>query len=121
MSRRHREETPDVRRRDPRTLAIGMTDEERYLFDLQGYLVLRDVLAPDHLSRLNAEMDRIEAMDHAYLISRWGGGFTQFHLGDTPIAPACQFRCHNGQFMDPSSTSADGDGARSMLPTACAL
>ena len=26
-----------------------MTDEERYLFDLQGYLVIDDVLKPDEL------------------------------------------------------------------------
>jgi hypothetical protein len=130
-----------------------MTDEQRYLFDLQGYLVLRNVIDPEHLARLNREMDRIEAMDereypgsahlnnprtpshlyitdvlefgeafwllidhpevlpcvaaavgapfrlnHAYLISRWGGGFTGFHLGNTPVASCCQFRCHNGQF-----------------------
>jgi hypothetical protein len=131
-----------------------MTDEQRYLFDLQGYIVLRDVIDPDHLARLNAEMDRIEVMDeseypgnvhlnnprteshlyltdvlefgeafyplmdhpkvlpaiaeaiggpfrlnHAYLISRWGGGFTGFHLGGTPLAPCCNFRCHNGKFF----------------------
>jgi hypothetical protein len=38
--------------------ARAMTDEERYLFDLQGFIAVRDALAPDHLADLNAEMDR---------------------------------------------------------------
>jgi hypothetical protein len=131
-----------------------MNDAERYLFDLQGYLVLPGVIDPDHLARLHASLDRIEAMDeseypgnahlnnprtpshlyitdilefgevfyplidqpevlsrvaeavgapfrlnHAYLISRWGGGYTGFHLGGTPLAPCCNFRCHNGRFF----------------------
>jgi ectoine hydroxylase-related dioxygenase (phytanoyl-CoA dioxygenase family) len=34
-----------------------MTDQERYLFDLQGFLVVPDALAPDHVRELNAMMD----------------------------------------------------------------
>ena len=34
-----------------------MTDEERYLFDLQGYLVIDDVLKPDELDDLNHLLD----------------------------------------------------------------
>ncbi len=130
-----------------------MTDEQRYLFDLQGYIVIPSVINSAHLARLNREMERIEAMDaadypgnahlnnprtpshlyitdvlefgeefwplidhpavlpcvaaaigapyrlnHAYLISRWGGGYTGFHLGGTPLASCCNFRCHNGRF-----------------------
>ena len=29
-----------------------MTDIEKYLFDLQGYLILEDVLAPEELAEL---------------------------------------------------------------------
>jgi hypothetical protein len=155
-----------------------MTDEERYLFDLQGYLVLRDVIDPDHLARLNAEMERIEAMDeaeypghahlnnprtpshlnitdvlefgeafyplidhprvlprvaemvgapfrlnHAYLISRWGGGYTGFHLGGTPLVSCCQFRYHNGGFfcplvkvVYPLLDCGPGDGCFAVIP-----
>ena len=35
----------------------GMTEEERYLFDLQGYLVIEDVLGPEELDELNGLLD----------------------------------------------------------------
>jgi hypothetical protein len=35
-----------------------MTDEQRYLFDLQGYLVLPSVLKPDELATMQSEMTR---------------------------------------------------------------
>jgi ectoine hydroxylase-related dioxygenase (phytanoyl-CoA dioxygenase family) len=39
-----------------------MTEQERYLFDLQGYLVVPNALTSDQLTRLNATLDaRIEA------------------------------------------------------------
>ncbi len=34
-----------------------MTDEERYLFDLPGYMVLEDVLKADELRDLNQVLD----------------------------------------------------------------
>lgn len=34
-----------------------MNDEERYLFDLQGFLVIPDALDPNHLACLNAALD----------------------------------------------------------------
>jgi hypothetical protein len=34
-----------------------VTDEERYLFDLQGFLVVRDALTADQLAALNAVLD----------------------------------------------------------------
>ena len=37
-----------------------MTDEERYLFDLQGYLVIDDVLKPDELDDLNHMLDEYD-------------------------------------------------------------
>ena len=37
-----------------------MTDEERYFFDLKGYLVLRNVLSAEHVGALNAMIDRVE-------------------------------------------------------------
>jgi hypothetical protein len=39
-----------------------MTPEERYLFDLQGYLVVRGALPADLLRRLNESVDALEAL-----------------------------------------------------------
>ncbi|SVE33642.1 uncharacterized protein METZ01_LOCUS486496, partial [marine metagenome] len=35
-----------------------MTDDEKYLFDINGYLIVRDVLSSDEVARCN------EAIDH---------------------------------------------------------
>lgn len=40
-----------------------MTDEERYLFDLQGYVVIDDVLGPDELEDLNRLLDAYDLWD----------------------------------------------------------
>ena len=40
-----------------------MTPEEKYLFDLNGYLVLRGVLSPDMRQRLNETIDYLETLD----------------------------------------------------------
>ena len=34
-----------------------MTDREKYLFDVQGYLVVREFLTPEEVARLNAAID----------------------------------------------------------------
>ncbi len=39
-----------------------MTPEEAYLFDLNGYLILRQVLPRDIIRALNGEIDRLEAL-----------------------------------------------------------
>ncbi len=39
------------------TADIAMTEEERFLFDLQGYVVVRDALSAEQLSVLNAILD----------------------------------------------------------------
>jgi hypothetical protein len=38
-----------------------MNDLQRYLFDLQGYIVLKGVLPPATVTRLEASLDRLEA------------------------------------------------------------
>ena len=35
-----------------------MTEEEKFVFDLEGYLVIKDVLSPQELDDLNALVDR---------------------------------------------------------------
>ena len=42
-----------------------MTDEERYLFDLQGYLVLRGVLTQEEVDELNEVSDRVYPRDYS--------------------------------------------------------
>ena len=42
-----------------------MTDEERYLFDLQGYLVLRGVLTQQEVDELNKVSDRVYPRDYS--------------------------------------------------------
>ena len=37
-----------------------MTEEEQYLFDLQGYLVLEDVLKPQEVQELNTILDKYD-------------------------------------------------------------
>jgi ectoine hydroxylase-related dioxygenase (phytanoyl-CoA dioxygenase family) len=38
-----------------------MNDKEKYLFDVQGYLLVKNVLDADHLSRLNKAIDERQA------------------------------------------------------------
>jgi ectoine hydroxylase-related dioxygenase (phytanoyl-CoA dioxygenase family) len=38
-----------------------MNDQQRYLFDLQGFIVLKGVLPQTHVARLEASLDRLEA------------------------------------------------------------
>lgn len=44
-----------------------MTPEERYLFDLHGYLHVREVLSPDEVTTLRDLADRYHAVDDAQL------------------------------------------------------
>ena len=37
--------------------AQGISDEERYLFDLLGYLVIEDAIQPDQLAAINRILD----------------------------------------------------------------
>lgn len=71
-----------------------MTDNERYLFDLQGYLTVPDALDGDQLRALNALLDeRIEAemgadeATHRFGgMLRWGRPFLDV-IDNPPVAP----------------------------------
>jgi ectoine hydroxylase-related dioxygenase (phytanoyl-CoA dioxygenase family) len=74
-------------------LRTEMTPEERYLFDLQGYLVVPNALSPDQLCELNAIMDRRiadevepDATQHRFYspesLLSWGGAYRE--LLDNP-------------------------------------
>jgi len=62
-----------------------MTDEERYLFDLQGYMVIEDVLNPDELGDLNHTLDEYdlwnETPGHDNFFDFWKNGDGQISAG----------------------------------------
>ena len=41
-----------------------MTPEELFLFDLEGYLVVKSVLTPEEVANLNAVSDRVFERDY---------------------------------------------------------
>ena len=49
-----------------------MTDEEKFLVDLEGYLVIKDVLTPDEVDELNKIIDQGDRSGHP---TRWGAPF----------------------------------------------
>ena len=71
----------------------GMTTEERFQFDLQGYLVVRGVLTPGEVAGLNELADKAWPGEHdgtglrrASHVSRWGPRFRDLidHPGIVP-------------------------------------
>ena len=46
-----------TRRRMVRMASSGLTDHEKFLFDLNGYLVVRGALSADEIGELNAAID----------------------------------------------------------------
>src|SRR5215470_15115933 len=52
-----------------------MTEEERYLFDLQGYLVIPGAVEPEALARMNGWLDTQVEQD-----PRWEGQTGNLHL-----------------------------------------
>ena len=61
-----------------------MLPEEKFMFDLEGYLVVRGVLSPAEVSHLNALADEVwpgeygdKGMRSTSPVSRWGHGFPQ--------------------------------------------
>ena len=49
-----------------------MTDEEKFIVDLEGYLVIKDVLMPDEVAEMNKIIDRGDHSGHPTL---WGAPF----------------------------------------------
>ena len=49
-----------------------MTDEEKFLVDLEGYLVIKDVLTPAEVDELNKIIDQGDRSGHP---TRWGAPF----------------------------------------------
>jgi hypothetical protein len=55
------------------TSPCALTPMEEYLFDLRGYLVLRDVIAPDHVAELNHSIDQLISLDPPLQKGEWYG------------------------------------------------
>jgi ectoine hydroxylase-related dioxygenase (phytanoyl-CoA dioxygenase family) len=72
---------------EPATAIRAVTDEERYLFDLEGYLVVPDALDRDQLAAINAAFDdRVAQADPANLEPYFPGsceGKSLLHWGQT--------------------------------------
>jgi len=55
-----------------------MTPEEKFMFDLEGYIVIKNVLTPAEVAELNALADQIftakkdQADRRTSQVSRWG-------------------------------------------------
>ena len=43
----------------PNRGALGLTPEEKFMFDLEGYLVVKGVLNQDEVDEVNALADRV--------------------------------------------------------------
>ena len=59
-----------------------LTDAERYLFDLQGYLLIEDVLQPGELADLNRALDEYDLWNEP---PGHGGFFDFWRNGDRQI------------------------------------
>lgn len=58
-----------------------MTDRQRYLFDLNGYLVLENAIDPDHVNACNAVLDQIINLDPPLKHGEWYGGVQAHTFG----------------------------------------
>ncbi|MDA0711135.1 MAG: mitomycin antibiotics/polyketide fumonisin biosynthesis protein, partial [bacterium] len=83
-----------------------MTEEEKYLFDLRGYLVVDDVLSPAELAILNRLIDENHPGVQEETNKRHAGGFLPWgqafvNLIDHPrIMPLLKFILGDGFRMD---------------------
>jgi len=55
------------------TDSLGITDRDRFFFDLNGFLVLKGVLDADHLAAINARLDEYMAMTPPLQSNEWIG------------------------------------------------
>ena len=53
---------------------IPVTPREEYFFDLNGFVILRNVLTPEHVAELNAILDAIKTLQPPLAPGEWYGG-----------------------------------------------
>ena len=56
------------------TDSVGITERDKFFFDLNGFLVLKGALDRDHLAEINASLDAFMAMDPPLKPGEWVGG-----------------------------------------------
>ena len=61
--------------------ALAVTAMEEYLFDLRGYIILRNAIAPDHLTEINGALDNLLALDPPLQKGEWYGGLQAHSFG----------------------------------------
>ncbi len=76
-----------------------MTTEERYLFDLNGYLLLKKVLSPAVLASMNDRIDHLEALsDEAVegrnLTRQYQQGNVYAQVGPAPEQGLADYSCN---------------------------
>ncbi|MFW5682415.1 MAG: phytanoyl-CoA dioxygenase family protein [Phycisphaeraceae bacterium] len=55
------------------TDSTGITERDKYFFDLNGFLVLKGAIDKDHLAQINARLDEFLAMDPPIKPNEWIG------------------------------------------------
>lgn len=58
-----------------------VTDREEYMFDLNGFIVLRNVLSKEHVAEMNAVLDTISNLDPPLSRGEWYGGVHVHNYG----------------------------------------
>ena len=53
---------------------VPVTAREAYFFDLNGFIILRNVLTPEHLTELNTILDNIKQLQPPLAPGEWYGG-----------------------------------------------
>ena len=62
-----------------------MTNEEKFLVDLEGYLIIEDVLTSGEVDELNTIIDQGDRSGHP---TRWGDPFKKAHRpSENPAIP----------------------------------
>ena len=85
-------ETPRIDERDWSALSLG---ERIRQVEVEGYLVLPDLLDPDHMARLKAETARLETTRVDYSVHQryctdiqWAGGLLTELVAHNPLSPS---------------------------------
>lgn len=60
---------------------LVVTPREAYFFDLNGFIILRNAISPDHIAELNATLDTILALDPPLRTGEWYGGVQAHSYG----------------------------------------
>ena len=65
--------TATMNRLPGESTSIGITDRDRFFFDLNGFLILRGAIDADHLMQINDILDELMSMDPPLKTGEWVG------------------------------------------------